>query len=176
MYTGLPPERGQGIAIAPEPETRPESYNIVSLLAEEIPSDSPADLVEMVKQFEGFNPKRYWDHSQYSIGFGTKAKPGDKAISRSEAEARLRAALAQAAAEVDAAAAGKGIVLTGKQRDALTSFHYNTGAIARVFQRSEGNAGAIPDIIQEWRLAGGKVQPGLVTRRRTEANLYASNP
>lgn len=172
MATGLPPENDSRPEIEPERETSPSDYRIVSLLSE---NEAPVDLVELVKGFEGFRPKAYWDYGQKSIGYGTKARQGEETITEEEAARRLRAELATAAKAVEAAAAAHGLRLTAAQKVALTSFHFNTGAIARVLELSAGDIAAIPAIMQQWRKAGGKVQRGLVARRQTEANLYASN-
>ncbi len=136
---------------------------------------SNESLVRLVKKFEGFKSKAYWDHAQYSIGYGTRATSKSEVITEAQADARLRSHLAAAAREVDAAAKEHGVVLNSKQRAALTSFHFNTGSIKRVLELAAGETSAVPSIMQRWRTAGGKVHPGLVTRRAKEAGLYASN-
>lgn len=172
MATGLPPEHDSRIEIEPEKEPSASDFNIVSLLTQ---NEAPVDLVELVKGFEGFRPNAYWDYGQRSIGYGTKARKGEETITEAEAARRLRSELESAGKAVDAAAAARRVQLTASQRAALTSFHFNTGAIERVLELSAGDIAAIPAIMQQWRKAGGKVQRGLVARRQTEANLYATN-
>jgi hypothetical protein len=48
-------------------------------------------LLEMIKAKEGFSAKAFWDHKQWSIGYGTQAKDGSEVISKEEAEKRLSA-------------------------------------------------------------------------------------
>ena len=51
--------------------------------------------VQMLKEFEGFNEKPYWDYAQYTVGYGTRC-PDEmldyymaNGISEAEAEALL---------------------------------------------------------------------------------------
>jgi len=63
------------------------------------------------------------------------------------------------------------------QFDALVSFHYNTGAIARATLTkkhiSRDYNGAAEEFAR-WNKAGGRVLKGLVRRRAAEAALYRS--
>lgn len=90
-------------------------------------------------------------------------------------DARLDADLARAAREV-AAAIGDAPT-TPHQFDALASFHYNTGAIARATltrrHRAGDHAGAAAEF-GKWIHAGGRALPGLVARRADEAALYVA--
>lgn len=65
---------------------------------------------------------------------------------------------------------------TQAQFDAMVSFHYNTGAIARATLTKKHNArdfaGAAAQFAR-WNMAGGRVLKGLVRRRAEEARLYA---
>ena len=66
---------------------------------------------------------------------------------------------------------------TQGQFDALVSFHYNTGAIARATLTKKHVAGDFTGAAAEfarWNKAGGKVLRGLVRRREAEAELYLS--
>lgn len=131
-------------------------------------------LTDRVKSFEGFNPSSYGDFKQTSIGYGTRAKDGETSIDESTASARLQDELSMHASNVDKAASKFGMSLSPSQRDALTSFDYNTGDAERVLERSGGDPEKVPAIMQEWRKAGGKVQPGLVKRRQAEAAWFQS--
>jgi len=66
---------------------------------------------------------------------------------------------------------------TQAQFDALVSFHYNTGAIARATLTKRHKArdyeGAAAEFAR-WNKAGGRVLKGLVRRRGDEAQLYRS--
>lgn len=63
------------------------------------------------------------------------------------------------------------------QFDALVSFHYNTGAIARATltkkHRSGDHRGAALEF-RRWNKAGGRVMAGLTRRRAAEEKLYRS--
>jgi GH24 family phage-related lysozyme (muramidase) len=64
---------------------------------------------------------------------------------------------------------------TQSQFDALVSFHYNTGAIARATLTRRHIAGDHAGAAREfarWNRAGGRVLKGLVRRRAAEADLY----
>ena len=77
----------------------------------------------------------------------------------------------------DVAAALGDAPTTQQQFDALVSFHYNTGAIARAtltrLHRARDYVGAARQFAR-WNRAGGRVLQGLVRRRRAEASLYRS--
>ena len=132
------------------------------------------DLLAQVRQREGYSATAYWDHQQYSIGYGTRANGPNEVITREEAERRLRAEVASAAATVDAAARSMGFELNDHQRDALTDFAYNVGggALQRMMARANGNLLAIPRLMQEYNHASGVVDPGLTSRRAWEGQLF----
>lgn len=63
------------------------------------------------------------------------------------------------------------------QFDALVSFHYNTGAIARATLARKHKVGDFEGATHEfarWNKATGRVSKGLTRRRQAEAQLYAS--
>jgi GH24 family phage-related lysozyme (muramidase) len=66
---------------------------------------------------------------------------------------------------------------TQAQFDAMVSFHYNTGAIARstlLRRHLAGDYRAAAEEFARWNRAGGRVLKGLVRRRAAEARLYRS--
>jgi GH24 family phage-related lysozyme (muramidase) len=94
-----------------------------------------------------------------------------------QCDARLTDDLARYAADV-AAALGDAPT-TQAQFDALVSFHYNTGAIARANLTKKHIAGDYDGAASEfarWNRAGGRMLKGLVRRRAAEAELYQSRP
>lgn len=139
--------------------------------------------IALIKEFEGFHSKPYPDGAGFSIGYGHFLKPGEMAkyiasgISQAEAE-RL---LAEDLRPVESA------ILSYVQRplsqaqfDALASFGYNLGTgnldpAKNTFIRRI-NAGESETAVREawgwWVKAGGKTMPGLVTRRKREADLF----
>ncbi len=113
----------------------------------------------------------------WTIGWGATGPgigPGT-VWTQAECDARLTRDLVRYARDV-ARALGDAPT-SPAQFDALVSFHYNTGAIARAtltrLHRAGDHAGAQREFAR-WVRAGGRVLPGLVKRRAAEAELYAT--
>ena len=84
----------------------------------------PTDTIGFLKKIEGYSAEPYGDYRQTSIGYGTRAQPGETHLSPADAEARLN----QEAGKVnDFLSANVKVPLTQGQRTALTSFGYNLG-------------------------------------------------
>ena len=148
---------------------------------------SPAGIA-LIKRFEGCGRLRqdglveaYPDPATggapWTIGWGaTGGDIGPDTIwSQEQCDARLDHDLARFA---DAVSREIGDVPTSQpQFDALVSFHYNTGAIARATltmkHKSGDFAGAAAEF-QRWNKAAGQVMKGLTRRRLAEAQLYSS--
>lgn len=128
--------------------------------------------VNVVRGFEGFSPNAYGDYKQTSIGYGTKALPGETTISRPAAEGRLNDEVQKVADFVDRELPG----LDPEKRSALVSFGYNLGTgqgglsdllpAARAGRWSEVSAA-----MQAYRNAGGEPNSGLIKRRAAEGSL-----
>ena len=141
----------------------------------------------MIKRFEGCARLRpdgryeaYPDPgtggAPWTIGWGaTGPGIGPGTIwTQAECDARLEADLARYARDVEEALGGA--PTSQQQFDALVSFHYNTGAIARATLTRRHIAGDFAGAKAEfarWNRAGGRVLRGLVRRREAEAALYA---
>lgn len=168
------------IALHPSPAPGPRSVG-------------PAGIA-LVKRFEGCARLRtdglveaYPDPASgaepWTIGWGATGRdhvhggrigPGT-VWTRDQCDERLVRDLARHAADV-AAAIGDAPT-TQPQFDALVSFHYNTGAIARATLTARHLAGDFEGAAREfarWNRAGGRVVKGLVRRRAAEAELYLS--
>ncbi|MDN3646049.1 lysozyme [Pontixanthobacter aestiaquae] len=94
---------------------------------------------------------------------------------REECDERLERDLVRYAGDV--ARALDGAPTTQNQFDALVSFHYNTGAIARATLTKCHKAGEYAAALHEfarWNRAGGRVMRGLTRRRKAEAKLYGN--
>lgn len=147
--------------------------------------------IALIKRFEGCARLRrdglveaYPDpatgHAPWTIGWGATrdglhGPVGPRTVwTQQQCDERLVDDLARYAREV-AAAIGDAPTTQG-QFDALVSFHYNTGAIARATltkkHRAGDQAGAVAEFAR-WNKAGGRVLKGLVRRRAEEAKLYA---
>jgi tape measure domain-containing protein len=74
-------------------------------------------LVELVKQAEGFAATPYWDRTQYSVGFGTKAKSQSERLTVEQANERLLQELQYKRSRVQSMVK---VPLNTNQLDALT--------------------------------------------------------
>lgn len=112
----------------------------------------------------------------WTIGWGATGKGIRRGTvwTQAQCDARLETDLARFSADV---ARALGDCPTSQhQFDALVSFHYNTGAIARATLTKLHKAGRFEAAAAEfgkWVHAGGKRLNGLVRRRTAEASLYA---
>lgn len=146
------------------------------------------DGIALIRRFEGCAKKRadglveaYPDPGTggdpWTIGWGATG-PGIGAgtvWTQAQCDARLEADLERYAAEVAQALADA--PTSQGQFDALVSFHYNTGAIARATLTRKHKAGDHAGAAREfdrWVRARGRVLAGLVRRRAAEAELYRS--
>lgn len=147
----------------------------------------PAGLA-LIKQFEGCARRRSDDRfdaypdpgtggDPWTIGWGATG-PGiarGTVWTQAECDTRLERDLVRFAREV---ARALGDAPTSQaQFDALVSFHYNTGAIARATLtrlHKAGDHAAAQAEFGKWVHAGGKRLEGLVRRRAAEASLYAN--
>lgn len=142
--------------------------------------------IALIKSFEGCHRPRgdgtfeaYPDPgtggAPWTIGWGATGpgiKPGT-VWTQAQCDARLESDLARFAADV-ARAIGNAPT-TQDQFDALVSFHYNTGAIAKATLTKlhcQGNHTAAWVEFGKWVNAGGRRMAGLVRRRDAEARLY----
>ncbi len=146
------------------------------------------ELVDFIKQLEGFSSKPYWDYSQWTVGYGTKC-PDEKrdeykanGIPEAEAEALLRQEIKDFEDEVNDY--GKKHDLTFKQHefDALVSLSFNCGGTWK-WERYWSDDGALHQAV-----TGGATGDELIyafvlwskphrnynnkTRRLAEANMY----
>jgi lysozyme len=131
------------------------------------------ETISFLKQKEGFHPKAYGDFKQTSIGYGTKALPGEKYILPQVAETRLQ----RAAAKVDAwINQNVKLPLTQGQRTALTSFGYNLGTgkgglSDLLLNINAGNWQGVAKQMGAYVHSGGRINPGLIKRRDGEMAL-----
>lgn len=113
----------------------------------------------------------------WTIGWGATGPgigPGS-VWTQQQCDARLESDVARHARDV-AFALGDAPT-TQAQFDAMVSFHYNTGAIARstlLRRHLAGDYRAAAEEFARWNRAGGRVLKGLDRRRAAEARLYRS--
>lgn len=137
--------------------------------------------VALIKAHEGKRLSAYsCPAGVLTIGFGHTTAAGHPTvvqgmrISEREADDILRRDLSRFEDRVNRLVK---VPLTQGQFDALVSFDFNTGALHSSTLLKKLNAGdyaAIPAQLMRWTKGGGRELPGLVRRRRDEAELWRS--
>lgn len=135
--------------------------------------------IELIKAFEGCKLKSYkCPAGVWTIGFGntfyldgSKVLMGQK-ISQIEADMLMLKLLPKYEATV---IKNIKVVLNQNQFDSLVSFCWNCGSSETLFRLV--NQKAADEVIYKWwcthyTKGGGKELPGLVRRRKTEADLF----
>lgn len=162
------------------------------MLAGNLPSVHAATMtasrecIALLKEEEGFNEYPYWDHSQWTVGYGTRC-PDDmlehyrtNGIDEQAAEALLQSHLNGLYMELNRFADKHSLEWTQNQFDALVLFSYNCGT-GWIYERTGTFHNAIRqmttgnEMIRSfalWCSAGGQVQEYLLRRRLSEANLW----
>jgi len=140
------------------------------------------EMTQKIKKFEGYMSTAYADaKGVWTIGYGntfyadgTPVKQGDK-ITRAEAEKLFSEVLGQFASDVADAVK---VELNKCQFDALVSFTYNVGIgnLKKSTLLKKVNADPEDESIRtefnKWNKSGGKTLPGLIKRRKDEADYY----
>lgn len=144
------------------------------------------ECVDIIKKFEGFSAKPYWDYGHYTVGYGTMplsdedlARYKANGITEKEAEDLLRYYLDVMGASINSFLNKYKIEFTQGQFDALLSFTYNCGTgwlnkdgtlRTAVIEGKTGND--LLFAMGQWCVAGGTVMTGKIKRRLIEANMY----
>lgn len=136
------------------------------------------NVVNLIKQFEGFSASAYWDVNQWTIGYGTPGYAG-QTISEAEADQALRSRINTINEKINQFAASQNLYLAQYQHDALISFSYNCGTDwttqgGRFFEAVVRNASVNEFLfaISLWANVGTTPDSALLNRRMSEANLY----
>lgn len=138
--------------------------------------------LQLIKEFEGYSSTIYKDSANLpTIGYGHLILPHEKhsfqnGITSTEAEALLKADLSVAEKAISLLIKAP---LTQNQFDSLVSLTFNlgSGALQRSTLRAKINRQeheSVPAEFLRWVYAGGKIVPGLIRRRKAEAELYSS--
>ena len=136
--------------------------------------------LDFIKSFEGLRLQSYWDKDGkvWTIGWGhTKGVKQGMAITKAQAEQFLADDLAPIERHLTADLGEDGVLQC--QFDALCSWifnlrdgsrQYNTSTLRRKLKAGDykGAANEFP----RWCHSGGKVLPGLVTRRAAERKMF----
>ena len=150
--------------------------------SEDFVSSCAINLTDFIKTHERFSPKAFLDYKQYSIGYGTKANNPNEVIDEPEALRRLNADVARRRSAVVNFGNNNGYSWNDCQIDALTSFVYNLGlgssgsgnGLYGLTDNGTRSNEVIADKILEFRMAGGKILPGLEKRRKQESDWFRS--
>ena len=160
---------------------------LLPLKAQAIGSMSASDeILDFIKNLEGYHAIPYWDYSQWTVGFGNMCPEGDllrymeEGIPVEEAEALLQKNVEYFDREINKFIVRKNLTLTQQQYDAIFSLTFNIGTswlyksdhsvVQAIVNGQEGN-----EFIYQMGLrcnAGGQFQFGLLKRRLMEADLY----
>ncbi len=143
------------------------------------------DCIDLIKKLEGFHGTKYWDYSQWTIGYGTACGADEypNGITEAEAEKLLKNYVKTFSDCVNNFASKNNITLKQNQFDALVSMTYSLGDLWTAYDEfdlktilidgsSKHSFLEIAKAFGEWRKAGGSILQGLVTRRELEAQLF----
>lgn len=146
-----------------------------------------SNCLQVLKLYEGFSLKPYWDYTQYTVGYGSRC-PDDMVdyymehgITEKEAEVLLQNYLKAMEHDIQVKMIDKyGLKLKQHQFDALVMFSYNCGTAwvyetNGTFHTAIANGATGNDLVRAfalWCSAGGEVQTHLLRRRLNEANMY----
>ena len=137
------------------------------------------EIIDVIKDFEGFSSTAYWDNSQWTYGYGSRASSGSATITKAEAEALLRKVLEEDYGKtVNDFCKKNGKQPTQQQFDAMLDLTYNVGG-------SWTTGSAVPTVVLNpstaldlvkgfgaWCRSGGGVSYVHVNRRIREALIY----
>ena len=144
-----------------------------------------AELIEVIKKWEGFAKYPVWDYGQWSVGYGTRApdehleRYRTEGIGEEEATQLLDGFMNDMGQSVNSFIKKHGMTVTQGQFDAMLSLTYNCGSKWMLEVSTlrtailDGWTGS--DFIfafGQWSTAGGSTLLGLVRRRLAEANMY----
>lgn len=140
-----------------------------------VSSKPSQSLLNLIKAKEGFSAKAFWDHKQWTNGYGTQAKDGSETITKEEAEKRLAADVEKRKAYVLTFGKKNGYNWGEQQVDALTSFIYNLGygALDSVTGKGKRSNEEIAKAMLQYNKASGQVNAGLAKRRGEETALFS---
>ena len=163
-----------GVLKLPEPK----DMKAITTPTQQMGNEPSEELINSIKKLEGFSAKAFWDHKQYSIGYGTKANNKDEVIDEKEADRRLRAVVKETRDKVVKYGEKYNYGLNSSQIDSLTSFAYNLGPgiLDKVTNTGKRSIQEIAEAIPKYNKASGEVNKGLEKRRNIELAMFNANP
>ena len=145
------------------------------------------ECVDIIKKWEGFREKPYWDYKQWTVGYGTRVPDGKleeyqaNGISKEDAEQQLIEHLNKDGVAVNKFIDKYGLTFTQGMFDALLSLCYNCGGSWLSSSETSTLKTAIVEgwtgtdllfAFGQWSTAGGETVPALIRRRLAEARMY----
>ena len=136
-----------------------------------------ANTLDLIAKHEGFSSEAYWDHNQWSVGYGSYAGSRDRNTpptinNISRAEGRQLLAQQLPAYERSVGKYDSTYNWTDNERAALTSFAYNIGSIDQLTANGTRSREEIAAKMLEYNKASGRELSGLTSRRRDEQALF----
>lgn len=129
-----------------------------------------------IAQQEQFRADAYPDGpNRYSIGYGTKSSKGETITEEKAYDLMVKEAN-KAMNTVEEFNNRYSLELTENQKDALTSFTYNSGRqnLIKLLDEGKRNKDEIASSLKLYNQQDGKVLQGLVDRREAEFNLFTT--
>ena len=170
IYQSLEP------AVPADPEQNPA----------EITLRTTEQMIDFIKQKEGFQEKAAWDYAQYSIGYGSACGKDEypNGITEAQADVLLRQMLQGFEKKLDSFLTENSISLSDNQYDALISLSYNIGsgwmknsALSALLKSGFYSTNELASAMGIWchvKESGGDyvIHDGLVSRRMAELRVF----
>jgi len=144
-----------------------------------------SNLQNHISKHEGFSEKPYWDHKQWSWGYGTKV-PGSSNDKNKVPTGTISKEKAWKDAQKHLDSNNKAVnkyvkvPLTKKQKQSLMSFSYNVGnenfrtsTLLKKLNNKDYKGAA--EEFDKWIYASGKVNEGLKKRRKDEKKMFLAD-
>ena len=151
----------------------------------EITLRTTEQMIDFIKQKEGFRERAYWDYAQYSIGYGSACGKDEypNGITEAQADVLLRQMLQGFEKKLDSFLTENSISLSDNQYDALISLSYNIGsgwmkesALATLLKNGTYSNNELASAIGIWCHVKSNgvtsIHNGLVSRRIAEINVF----
>ena len=169
---GIIEPMGSGKELTYEMADIPEGGSYKSMSASQ-------EIIDLIKDFEGFRSTAYWDNKQWTVGYGTRCSGPDVTLTRAEAEKLLRERIDEEYEPiVNSFCKKNGKQPTQQQFDAMLDLTFNNGG-------SWTTGSAVPNVVLNpstaldvvkgfgaWSRSGGSVSYVHVNRRIREALIY----
>ena len=131
----------------------------------------------LIKHFEWFSPKSYWDYKQYTWGYGTKAPWAWTTISEEKATQELSLKVDSDYNLNNYLSSDIMNKLWDNQKTALTSFIFNLwpwkiNNFKSLLNWYPDTAQKIANKMERYNKAGWEILKWLVSRRKTESKLF----